>query len=96
MGQKLNYSQFKHINLVGPSERIIKQGKSHTRLRGTKTRLCGCFEDVKKPIDPQFTHQTATVHYWDYLHYRLINQSHREISICITKCTVSARSKARV
>lgn len=28
MGQKLNYSQFKHINLVGPTERVIKPRKA--------------------------------------------------------------------
>lgn len=28
LGQKLNYSEFKHINLKGPTERVIKWRKT--------------------------------------------------------------------
>lgn len=28
MGQKLNYSEFKHINLMGPTVRVIKLRKA--------------------------------------------------------------------
>lgn len=96
IGQKLNYSEFKRINLTGPTEQVIKRWNGHTRLGGTKACFWVCFENAKNPIDPQFSHQIATVHGRDYLHHRLINQSHTEISICITKCTMSARSSAAV
>lgn len=54
-GPKLNYSEFKHINLVGPAERVIKwrtatQGTQEQR-RATKAAL--------KMLKTQLTHNLA-------------------------------------
>ena len=81
---------------MGPMERVIKPRKatqdSVEQRHASKSPL--------KMLKTQLTHnlaiKTANVQCRDYLHYRLINQSHREISICITKCTMSARSNSGV
>ena len=50
IGRKLNYSEFKHINLSGPSEQVIKMGE--------KKELCEqwrAFEPVRKMLKTQLT-----------------------------------------
>lgn len=55
MGQKLNYSEFKHINLMGPPERVIKLRKatqdSEEQRHVSKSAL--------KMLKTQLTHNLA-------------------------------------
>lgn len=55
IGQKLNYSEFKHINLVGPTERVIKPRKatqdSQEQRHASKSAL--------KMLKTQLTHNLA-------------------------------------
>lgn len=39
IGQKLNYSEFKRINLMGPMERVIKLRKPHKARRNKDVLL---------------------------------------------------------
>lgn len=66
-GQKLNYSEFKRINLAGPAEQVIKARTATQDSAGTKTHSSVRFENAKNPIDPQFSHQTAAAPGRDYL-----------------------------
>lgn len=60
-GPKLNYSEFKRINLAGPAEQVIKAKTATQDSQEQKTRRSVRFENAKNPIDPQFSHQTAAV-----------------------------------
>lgn len=55
IGQKLNYSEFKHINLVGPTEQVIKQRTatqySEEQRHASKSAL--------KMLKTQLTHNLA-------------------------------------
>lgn len=81
---------------MGPVERVIKPRKATQDLEEQRHAS----KSALKMLKTQLTHNLAIKRplcmTGDYLHYRLINQSHREISICITKCAMSARSNTGV
>lgn len=54
-GPKLNYSEFKHINLVGPGERVIKQ---RTATQGTQEQRRAA-KSALKMLKTQLTHNLA-------------------------------------
>lgn len=55
IGQKLNYSQFKRINLMGPTEGIIKRGKATQGLEKQRQ----AFMAALKMLENQLTHNLA-------------------------------------
>lgn len=54
-GPKLNYSEFKHINLVGPTERVIKR---RTATQGTQEQR-RAVKAALKMLKTQLTHNLA-------------------------------------
>lgn len=79
-----------------PQNKSLKRGRPHKtpqeQRRAPRSAL--------KMLKTQLTHSLAIKQplrlAGTILHCRLINQSHAEISICITKCAMSARSSAAV
>lgn len=55
IGQKLNYSEFKHINLAGPTEQVIKRRTAAQDLPEQRHAS----ESALKMLKTQLTHNLA-------------------------------------
>lgn len=62
IGRKLNYSEFKHINLMGPTERVIKLRKATQDSEEQRHASTSALKMLKTQLTHNLAIKATTVH----------------------------------